>query len=774
MWFIQINQYFFSLGDAMQHTSTFRLKLITALVAGVFGAPYLAFAENKAEALEAGTVEVISTTPLPSIGTTLDQVPANVQAASAKTIEEQNPLNLSEFLDSNLGSVTTNDTVANPNQPDVFYRGFDASPLLGTPQGISVFVDGVRVNEPFGDVVNWDIIPANAIANINLIPGSNPLFGLNTLGGALSVHTKSGAEFPGTSVTAYGGSWGRRAIEAETGGKNGNFDYYFAGNTFKENGWRDHSEGRVDQIFGKVGWQNEMTDLDLTMTLADSNFNGTQAVPRSLLDKPEVPYSFPDSIGNRLAFFNLKGSHFVSDEVLIAGNVYYRHNEISGFNSNVIGDIVTPQQAVNIKTSTDQDGYGGTAQLTLLGDLMSHKNQFTGGASIDSGRTDFSSDTQDAIVIGRQTVANPAGPDFVPTVRLNAKNDYYGLYATDTFSINDKLSATASGRYNLVKVKLDDQLGTALNGDHTFHRFNPAVGLNYNPSKTLGFYGAYNEGMRAPTPVELTCADPAAPCTLPNAFVADPSLKQVVSKTWEGGARGKLADGWSWNSAVYHTELTDDIQFITTGAGGTGFFQNVGTTRRQGLELGVNGKIERLSLAVNYGFVDATFQTPFDANSESNSSADAGGVIHIKRGDHIPGIPSQTLKVRVGYELTPAWDVGTNIVAASSQYARGDENNHDVNGKVPGYTVVHFDTHYRINQNWQLFAKVNNVFDITYSTFGVLGDNSLVGPGRTFDPDSNNWLAEQFRSPAAPRAGWIGLRFDFDKPRSGASREDSD
>jgi len=758
----------------MQHTSTFRLKLITALAAGVFGAPYLAFAENKAEALETDTVEVISTTPLPSIGTTLDQVPANVQAVSAKSIAEQHPLNLSEFLDSNLGSVSTNDTVSNPNQLDVFYRGFDASPLLGTPQGISVFVDGVRVNEPFGDVVNWDLIPANAIANINLIPGSNPLFGLNTLGGALSVHTKSGAEFPGTSVTASGGSWGRRAVEAETGGKNGDFDYYFAGNTFKEDGWRQHSEGRLDQIFGKVGWQNETTDLDLTVTLADSNFNGTQAVPRSFLDKPEVPYSFPDSIGNRLAFFNLKGSHFVSDDVLIAGNVYYRHNEISGFNSNVIGDIVTPQQAVNIKTSTDQDGYGGTAQLTLLGDLMSHKNQFTGGASMDSGRTDFSSDTQDAIVIGRQTVANPANPDFVPTVRLNARNDYYGLYATDTFSINDKLSATASGRYNLVRVKLDDQLGTALNGDHTFHRFNPAVGLNYNPSKTLGFYGAYNEGMRAPTPVELTCADPTAPCTLPNAFVADPSLKQVVSKTWEGGARGKLTDGWSWNSAIYHTQLTDDIQFITTGAGGTGFFQNVGTTRRQGLELGVNGKIERLSLAINYGFIDATFQTPFDANSGSNSSADAGGIIHVKRGDNIPGIPRQTLKVRVGYALTPAWDVATNIVAASGQYARGDENNKDVNGKVPGYAVVHFDTHYRINQNWQLFAKVNNVFDTSYSTFGVLGDNSLVGPGRTFDPDSNNWVAEQFRSPAAPRAGWIGLRFDFDKPKSGASRGDSD
>lgn len=758
----------------MQDKQLFRAKAIFAAVFAIYALPHEVCAANKAEALETDTVEVVSTTPLPSIGTTLDQVPANVQAASAKSIAEQHPLDLSEFMDSNLGSVTTNNTVANPYQSDVSYRGFDASPLLGTPQGISVFVDGVRVNEPFGDVVNWDLIPANAIANINLIPGSNPLFGLNTLGGALSVHTKSGSEFPGTSVTAYGGSWGRRAIEAESGGKNGNFDYYFAGNTFKEDGWRDHSDSRVDQLFGKVGWQNETTDLDLTMTLADTNLHGTQAVPRSLLNKPEVPYSYPDSIGNRLAFFNLKGSHFVSDDVLIAGNVYYRHNRISGFNSNVIGDIVTPRQAINIKTSTDQDGYGGTAQLTLLGDLMSHKNQFTGGGSIDLGRTDFSSDTQDAIVIGRQTVANPANPDFVPDVRLKAKNDYYGLYATDTFSINDQLSATASGRYNLVKVKLDDQLGTALNGDHTFHRFNPAVGLNYNPSKTLGFYGAYNEGMRAPTPVELTCADPTAPCTLPNAFLADPSLKQVVSKTWEGGARGKLADSWHWNSAIYHTQLTDDIQFITTGAGGTGFFQNVGTTRRQGLELGINGKIERLSLALNYGFVDATFQTPFDANSGSNSSADPSGVIHVKRGDHIPGIPSQTLKVRVGYALTAAWDIGTNIVAASSQYARGDENNHDVNGRVPGYTVVHFDTHYRINQNWQLFAKINNVFDTTYSTFGVLGDNSLVGPGHTFDPDSNNWVAEQFRSPAAPRAGWIGLRFDFDKPKSSASKVDSD
>lgn len=283
-------------------------------------------AENKAEALESARVEVVGTTPLASMGVPVDQVPAAVQVSSSKTIDEQRSLDLSELLDSNLGSVTTNNTVANPYQADVIYRGFTASPLLGTPQGLSVFLDGVRVNEPFGDIVNWDLIPSNAIANINLIPGSNPLFGLNTLGGALSIHTKSGAENPGLSATLSGGSWGRSQFQLEAGGKKGDVDYFVAGNVFHEDGWRDHSNTNVKQLFSKVGWQNETSDLDLTMLLADNEMHGTQGLPLSMLGNPKQAYSWPDSIGNRLAMFNLKGSHFVSDDKLLAGNVYYRQN----------------------------------------------------------------------------------------------------------------------------------------------------------------------------------------------------------------------------------------------------------------------------------------------------------------------------------------------------------------------------------------------------------------------------------------------------------------
>lgn len=752
----------------------FHTTMLAVLVAGICAAPQWVFAENRAEVLETGTIEVVSTTPLPGIGTPINQVPANVQVASNKAIAEQRNLDISEFIDANLGSVSISNSVANPYQADVSFRGFTASPLLGTPQGLSVFMDGVRINEPFGDVVNWDIIPTNAIAGINLIPGSNPLFGLNTLGGALSVHTKSGSEFPGVLATAYGGSWGRRAFEFEAGGANTDksLDYFVAGNFFKEDGWRDHSNSGVNQLFGKVGWQNDKSDLDLSVMLADTNMEGTQALPRSMMGNRSQAYTWPDEIGNNLVMVSLKGSHFLTDDKLIAGNVYYRKNRITGYNSNA--NTLAAGDAVNIASTTDQDGFGGALQLTLLGDLAGHKNQFTAGASVDMGRTDFTSDTSQATVIGNQTV-NDAGVPSPAWVRLNARNDYFGLYATDTFSFYDKLHMTLSGRYNVAKIRLsgsshDDALfptDSDLSGNHRYSRFNPAIGFNYNPIASLGFYSGYNEGMRAATPVELSCADETRPCALPNAFAADPHLEMIVARTWEGGVRGKLTDQVNWNMGLYRTENSNDIQFIASNATGFGYFKNVGETKRQGVELGLSGKFDRFSLAANYGFVDATFQSDFVAGSPSNSVAIANGVstIQVTKGDRIPGVPRHTLKLRLGYEVTPSWTVGSNIVMAAGQYARGDENNQDVNGKVPGYTVVHLDTHYSVNENWKLFAKVNNVFDSKYSTFGVLGDNifsTAVNP------------AEQFRSPSAPRAGWVGVTYEFGKPKGSAAKPDLD
>jgi outer membrane receptor protein involved in Fe transport len=276
--------------------------------------------------------------------------------------------------------------------------------------------------------------------------------------------------------------------------------------------------------------------------------------------------------------------------------------------------------------------------------------------------------------------------------------------------------------------------------------------------------------MRAPTPIELSCADPNHPCALPNAFGADPDLKEVVSKTWEGGVRGRAGESIAWNVGIFRTENSNDIQFIASSATGSGYFQNVGTTLRQGVELGLNGKFDKWTWVANYSYTDATFQTPFTASSQANSSADANGNIQVNKGNSIPGIPQHTFKLRLGYAITSAWTVGSNVVTASGQYARGDENNQDINGKIPGYTVVHLDTHYRVNDNWKVFAKVNNVFDRNYSTFGLLGQNEFTGPGNSFVSDSAAWVNEQFRVPSAPRAAWVGVTYDFDKPPGQASK----
>ena len=207
-------------------------------------------AANPAEALELPKVEVIGTTPLPGLGTPLRDVPANVQVYTAKDLGRQRQGNLAEFLEHNPTSVTVNAAQGNPYQLDISFRGFTASPLIGLPQGLSVFQDGVRINEPFGDVVNWDLLPQSAIASIQLIPGSNPVFGLNTLGGALAVYTKSGAQFPGSAVELSGGSFGRRTLQLEHGGASGPWDWFVTGNLSSDHGWAEHNPSRVTQLFG--------------------------------------------------------------------------------------------------------------------------------------------------------------------------------------------------------------------------------------------------------------------------------------------------------------------------------------------------------------------------------------------------------------------------------------------------------------------------------------------------------------------------------------------
>lgn len=733
--------------------------------------PLAQAAENestKLDAFELPEVEVVSDTPLGATGLAREKVSGNVQSAEDEDIHRHEALDLSDFMRRNLAGVNINDNQNNPFQPDITYRGYNVSPLLGTPIGMSVYQDGVRVNEAFGDTVNWDLIPQNAIANIDLIPGSNPLFGLNTLGGALSVRTKSGFSHAGSRAQAYGGSFGRKAFEAEHGGYEGNFDWFFAGNIFEDDGWRPFTHSALHQAFGKVGWENENTDLDLSFTFADNKLNGVGPVPTSdLAVNREAIYTAPDTTENTLYFFNLKGKHQFSKTLSLAGNAYYRGNTTDSVNSNTgnidetcetlinltecadgSGNAVAP--ASNIANRIVQDGAGINVQATSTQPIFARDNQFTLGSGYNASRTHFTQAGQDAIFSPSHATIGTA--PFDTEVNVNGENEYVNAFATDTFSVLPWLHLNASAGWNQANVVLRDNIGTELNGNHTFDRLNPSAGFTLNPLKALGFktplkeltfYGNYNEGFRAPTPIELTCADPNAPCSLPNSFTADPPLKPVVSKTFEAGLRGKFGDALQWRMALYRSRLNNDILFINApGSVVAGYFQNVGVTQRQGGELGLNGVWKKLNWFLNYSFVDATYRTAETLNN-------AVGPVNVKPGDRIPGIPQQTVKFGAEYEILKGWFFGGDLQYVSSQYLRGDDNNQYA--KVNEYAIVNLNTRYAVTQNVELFAMARNVFDANYESYGVVNRNFF-----------KNGSPEAFLGPGAPISGWAGIRVRFE------------
>ncbi|HEY0437981.1 MAG TPA: TonB-dependent receptor, partial [Phenylobacterium sp.] len=285
-----------------------------------------------------------------------------------------------------------------------------------------------------------------------------------------------------------------------------------------------------------------------------------------------------------------------------------------------------------------------------------------------------------------------------------------------------------------------------LDGSHSYRRFNPRIGFNYNMDGGTGIFGGYSEAMRAPTSIELSCADPNSPCALPTGFNGDPDLKAVTARTLELGARGTLFGKVAWNVAAYDSRLRNDIQFISTSTT-FGYFFNVGDTERRGVELGAEARFDKLTLSANYGYVQAAYRSPF-------TTADGEAVAN---GDRIPGVPASTFKVRAGYALTDDFRLGAALIAVGDQYAHGDENNDDPDGKVAGYAVVDLDAQYRIGPRLAVALNVDNLLDRKYATYGLAGVRSIYS------------LATQpFLTPAAPRAVWLKVTYAFGKiSRSG-------
>ncbi len=799
------------------------------------------------------TVDVIGATPLPGLDLPLDQIPAPAQSATSRDLDASGAADLSDFLNRRLNGVHVNEIQGNPFQPDVNYRGYTASPLLGTPQGLSVYLDGVRLNQPFGDVVSWDLIPRIAIASTTLMPGSNPLFGLNTLGGALAVQTKDGRASPGSSLQATYGSHARRALEFESGSSGRSASFYMAGTLFGDDGWRDSSPSSLRQVFSKTSWKSATTNAALTAAYANNSLTGNGLQDQRLLDQRYAGvYTLPDTTDNHATFVTLAVVRALSPARSLSWNTYYRDLRTSTLNGDINGNaldqaVYQPSAADRValaaagytgvpatitaantpfpswrclaqalqrdepaekcnglinRTSATQYNYGGSAQWTAVAGSNLRAHRFTAGVAYDGSRLDFTQSTELGYVNADRSVTGVGafgdgitggtvnGSPFDTRVDLGGTVNTGSVYATDTLSIGGALHLTASGRYNRTTIRNSDRIHPgagdgSLDGDHAFARFNPALGLTLSASRAVNLYAGYSEGSRAPTSIELGCANPNQPCTLPNAMAGDPPLDQVVTRTWEAGARGGFARNSrvSWTLGAFRATNADDILFVSSTQSGFGYFRNFGSTRRQGVEADVRGRWSMVTAGAGYTYLDATYQSAetIDASGNStNSAAIAGakgldGTIRIASGDRIPLIPQHVFKAFADVEFAPALSLDVDLVAVSGSYARGNENNlHQPDGTyylgdgtVAGYAIVNGGSRYQLTRALQLIAQVNNVFDRRYATAAQLGATGLTSAGTFIArplPAVNGEFPVQhatFVAPGAPRAFWLGLRVKF-------------
>jgi iron complex outermembrane receptor protein len=437
------------------------------------------------------------------------------------------------------------------------------------------------------------------------------------------------------------------------------------------------------------------------------------------------------------------------------------------------------------------DTAGGTFQATNESEFFGRKNHFVVGASYDYGKTDFQGWSElcwipanlQCIGTGQEYYATIPG-GIVP-VDITARNHYIGLYATDTLDLTDRLSATIGARWNYAKVTIKDhgvlfpleedgvtRAGAGLDTKSKFDRLNPMAGLTYKITPEITGFVSYSEANRAPTPLELGCSDPNVPCPLEATLVADPPLKQVVTRTGEAGFRGAHNLGWAalnWSAGVYQANNTDDILNVPSNIAGRSYFQNVGKTRRQGLELAVQLNAEKWAFYANYAYVDATFRKAINLNSPNSPAAEPGeddddddlvaarlaplepGQIAVRKGDRLTGIPDHQLKFGGAYRVTPQWTLGADAVIMAGQYYVGDESNQ--NKKLPGYAVFNVNTSYQVTEQFKIFGGIKNLFDKKYATYGTFFDDDDIGFLGLSDSRSI--------TPARPLSLYAGVNFKF-------------
>ncbi len=751
----------------------------------------------------------------------IGKYPGAVGRASAADIARSGTTFVPSIIQQTVPGAILEDLQGNGFQQNLQYRGFNSSPLNGIPQGLAVYQNGVRINESFGDIVNWDFLPNSAIEGITIV-GANPVFGLNALGGAVTILMRDGFNFQGTEIDARGGSFGRYQGELATGQRSGTWAAFLSLEGIQDNGWRQFSPATIRRGYADIGAKDDKTEVHFNFSAADNFIGATTAAPVQLLDLNwSNSFTSPQTTTNKMTMVSLNGQVKATPTLTFSGVSYYRWfqqvhadaNLADAFECNVPPGPGTATLCLNDPTFTDNqvlDGNGTPVpvigsqvmghDLDELGTLdhtsqnanswgmsgqgvekstiMGMHNQFLLGASYDHGRVGYAS-SSDLGFFGPEFVLTPFDPTLLITSPLDAAprsitttNDYVGVYFSDTLDLTSQVHLTVGGRYNFARLTELDNTDNfpEIDGAHVYERFNPMTGITYEISSHLTAYGGYAEANRAPTPAELSCADPVNPCLIESFLTSDPNLKQVVSRTFELGLRGKESywnDGkLEWSAGLFHAMSFDDILPLAAPESGRGFFANVGDTLRQGVELGMRYTDKQLMVYANYALVDATIQSNVQLPAPNNPTAvpcnDAPDAqcANATKGDRLPGIPEHLIKAGLEYWFTPQIKGGFDVVVASDQIFFNDWAN--TNAPLNGYATVNLHGSYDVTKNVQIYGLIDNLFNARYGLFGnYFNLDNANGAAAAAGLGSNFFTNPETIVPGTPIAAYGGVRVRF-------------
>ncbi|MGT2494890.1 TonB-dependent receptor [Cupriavidus basilensis] len=722
-------------------------------------------------------VTVVAIAPLPSFSIPREAFPGNVQTATDADMERAKSGNLSSFLGENMESVVINDVQGNPypeghplpRLPALVHPwrgpGPGALPRRRTPE-FGAWRRGRLDRDPRG-------------RHQHHYAGA----GQQSAVRAQRARRRAGADHQVRRDTPRRGSRPeRRQPRPRAAGCQRRADAgrrlahaFVAGTGFREDGWRELSGSWLGNLFAKVGRSTTDTQWSVSLLGSTSSLSGNGLLPDSIYGvQRNAIYTAPDITRTRALQATLNGAHQFNAEDQLALTAYLRVGRSQATTGDVSGAYLdrlldcqgnagddgcqpgnAPANAVLNTSTVNTHDYGLSAQWSHTGDIHSAVL----GAAAALSRAAYRQDTQPATFnADRVAVADPASSP-TTAASLDGRTTTFSLYASDTIKLLPHSYLTASARWNTSRTRTEMTLPNASDESFTFSRLNPALGLSHQLLSGLTVFASASQGTRMPTAIELGCADPANACQLPTGLQADPYLRQVVSRTYEFGGRWKAADATDLTLALYRSDNRDDILFERSPVSPLGFFTNFPKTRSQGLELGLRQRLGRLTLRAGYSYLQATYQA--DGQIQTPFAAP----VNVRPGTRMAGVPLHSFKLGVDWRATETVTLGGSMIVSSSRPVAGNEDG-ALTAQDPrlastaGFALFNLRASWQVDPRWQLYARVDNVFDRRYETYGQAGLS--VFPGGTLLQPGASVPAERFVAPGAPRLFLVGVRYEWD------------